>query len=444
MELEDLEHEGAQRAETPAPSNRKQTVLILLGCSLLQIPCWGLPMSFAIFQDTYNHQNIVHGPKSATGVIGTTLNGVMYLSMPILSTVLDSGRWASWRRVVAIAGVLLASASFLVSSWSTEVWHLIVLQAVCGGLGSTMLFTPTTLFVDEWFRNGNRATAYGVTLSSKNVVGTATPFLIYALIDRLGVRNAIRIWAAIVFVTGFLGMFVIPKKSTGLIHRRPRKIPWSFLTHRTFYIYSIANAVFSAGYGLPQTYLSQYASNTLHLSGILSAMMIAIFNIPGIASCVAIGWLSDKSWLSPSTVTQIPTLGSGLAVFFLWGLKSHQIPALLILFSIGYGTFASAFSSTWAGWIKELEREASENNEAINTGMVYGLMNGARGVGYVVGGLAGVELLKVGAVEQSPRWAYGTKYGALIVFTGICSIVGGWSVVWQMYGKMAKRCLRSV
>ena len=159
--------------------------------------------------------------------------------------------------------------------------------------------------------------------------------------------------------------------------------------------------------------------------------MIAIFNAPGILSCIGFGLLSDKFHVSAANNTQISTLGSGLCVFFLWGLKSHEVPALLILFSIGYGFFAGGYSSTWGGWIKELEDEASEKNEAINTGMLYGLLNGARGIGYTVGGLVGVELLKAGAVGASPQWAYGTKYGALIVFTGVCSILGGWGSIWS-------------
>ena len=69
-----------------------------------------------------------------------------------------------------------------------------------------------------------------------------------------------------------------------------------------------------------------------------------------------------------------------LAVFILWGLKSDRIPALLISFSLTYGFFAEAFSATWGGWMKELENEAVANNEAINTGMVYGFFNGARGI----------------------------------------------------------------
>jgi MFS family permease len=340
-----------------------------------------------------------------------------------------------------MCGVVLSSVSFLASSWSTEVWHLIVLQGICAAIGGAMLFSPTTLFLDEWFRDGNRATAYGLTLSCKNIVGTGCPFLMYALIQRTGVRNAIRVWAGIVLVTGMIGLFIIPKKSTAIQHRRPQRTPWTFLKHRTFIVYALGNVVFSSGYGLPQTYLSQYASNVLHLSGIVSSLMIAAFNAPGIISCFLMGFLCDKSSLPASVNTQISTLGSALCVFLLWGLKSHEVPALLVLFSIGYGFFSGPYSSTWGGWISEMEREAADNNEAINTGMVYGLLNGARGIGYVVGGLSGVELLHAGAVEHSQKWAYGTRYGALILFTGLCSVLGGWSILWQCNGwKAAQRC----
>lgn len=78
-----------------------------------------------------------------------------------------------------------------------------------------------------------------------------------------------------------------------------------------------------------------------------------------------------------------------------------------------------------------MESEATHNNEAINTGMLYGLLNGARGVGYVVSGVAGVELLKSGGVADAERWGYGTRYGGLILFTGLSCVVGGWSVVWR-------------
>jgi hypothetical protein len=80
-----------------------------------------------------------------------------------------------------------------------------------------------------------------------------------------------------------------------------------------------------------------------------------------------------------------------------------------------------------------MEREAAERNEAVDTGVVYGLLNGARGIGFVGGGLAGVQLLKVGSATSigSGDSGYGTEYGPLILFTGLSSIFGGWSVLWR-------------
>ncbi|KAK1821840.1 hypothetical protein LTR12_003716 [Friedmanniomyces endolithicus] len=350
--------------------------------------------------------------------------------MPFLATALGRDRWAPWRRTIAIVGIVLASASFLFSSWSTEVWHLILLQGVLAAFGNAMLYTPTTLWLDEWFRDGNRATAYGVQFSIKNVVGTACPFLMYALLQNLGFRNALRIWAGMVLLIGIGGIALVPLPPEST-RRRQQNIPWSFLKHRTFYVYAIANTVFSSGYGLPQTYLSTYASQYLHLPAAESSAMIAFFNAPGILSSTGFGLLNDKVHVSAGTNTLISAIGSALCVFLLWGIKSNTVPGLLVAFAICYGFFASGYSATWGGWITDLEKEAAEHNEAINSGMLYGFMNGARGIGYVVGGLSGVELLKVGPVQDNQKWALGTEYGALILFTGISSALGGWSIVWK-------------
>lgn len=105
--------------------------------------------------------------------------------------------------------------------------------------------------------------------------------------------------------------------------------------------------------------------------------------------------------------------------------------ALLVLFSITFGFFAGGYSATWGGVINELEREAAQRNEAIDTGMLYGLLNGARGIGYVSGGLAGVPLLKAGGASSLGSFGYGTTYGPLIIFTGLSSVFGGWGLLWK-------------
>lgn len=355
----------------------------------------------------------------------------MYLSIPIVSTMLDSGRWYPWRRSVAVAGTCLSSTAFAISSFSNEVWQLIVLQGILAAVGGAMLYSPSIMFVDEWFGSGSRAMAYGVQLSSKNIVGAACPLLMSTLLDRLGFGLTLRVWAAIVLALGLFGIWMVPK-APAVESRRSAKVPWSFLKHRTFYIYALANLVFSSGYGLPQTYISVYASNVLHFSNVRSSMILALLNVPGIISTVGFGLLSDRLSISASVNTSISALGSSLSALIFWGLKSHQVPALLISFAITYGFFSGGFSSTWGGWIKDLEQEALTHNEAIHTATVYGLLNGARGIGYVLGGFMGVELLQAGAIPQSRTSAYGTKYGSLILFTGMTAAFGGWSTAWKL------------
>ena len=394
-------------------------------------------MTFGIFQEAYSREPQLHNVAAASGVIGMTTNGVMYLLMPILFTALDRGRWSAYRRMVAIVGIIVSSSAFLLSSWSTELWHLILTQGILAALGNTLTYSPTTLYLDEYFTTKGRATAYGAVYSSKNIVGTACPLMFSALLTHLGFRWTIRIWALIVFLGGLGGLAMMPKRSSSF-RRGPQTIPWTFLKHKTFYIYCIANATFSSGYGMPQTYLSSYAKEILGLSTLSSSLMIVLFNAPGIISCVGFGLLADRLSVSAGTNTFISAFGSAACALFLWGLASNRIPAVLICFSLFFGFFSGGYSSTWSGWITELEREASKHNEAINTGMLYGLLNGARGVGYVVSGLAGVELLKSGSVG-SDRWGYGTRYGGLILFTGLSCVIGGWSVVWKPRACVGRR-----
>jgi len=83
--------------------------------------------------------------------------------------------------------------------------------------------------------------------------------------------------------------------------------------------------------------------------------------------------------------------------------------------------------------LNELESEAARANEAIDSGMLYGLFNGARGLGYVSGGLASVPLLKAGSRSSIASGnGYGTTYGPLIIFTGLSVVFGGWGVLWRL------------
>ncbi|KAB8532540.1 hypothetical protein FH972_025485 [Carpinus fangiana] len=414
--------------------NGRKRTLALVGSTISQLPIWGFAMNYGVFQEFYSSNWTLQGNREVTGIIGTTSNGVMYLSMPFLFA-LFTRRWARWRRTAALCGSALACTSFLLSSFSTQVWHLVATQGIMSALGCALIYSPTTLSLGEWFNTSNRAVAYGVVLSCKNIVGSACPFLLRFLLDQYGFRITLRIWTAIVAGTSIIAVLMIPTHPTSisLNPHRTRSIPWDFLKYRTFYIYATAIIFQSCGYGIPQTYLNTYAHEVTLLSQNSATLLLTLFNVPGILASTCFGYLSDKKRfsLSASTITFISAASSALSAFLLWGLTSKGDMALLVLFSITFGFFAGGYSATWGGVINELEGEAAQRNEAIDSGMVYGLLNGARGIGYVSGGLASVPLLKIGITSSLGVFAYGTSYGPLIIFTGLSSILGGWSLAWK-------------
>jgi MFS family permease len=391
-------------------------------------------MSYGVFQEYYSRNWTLEGNSDVTGIIGTTSNGIMYLSMPFLFA-LFTKRWARWRQTAALCGAALACIGFLLSSFSTQAWHLVATQGVIAAFGCALMYSPTTLSLGEWFNTSNRAVAYGVVLSCKNIVGSACPFLFRVLLDRYGFRMALRIWTAALAGTGILAIFLIPTHPSSISPstHRTRNIPWNFLKYQTFYIHSIAIILQSAGYGIPQTYLNSYAHDVTLVSQTSATLLITLLSAPGIFSSSFFGYLSDNKHypLSATTVTSISTISTALATFLFWGLTSQGSLALLILFSITFGFFAGGYSATWGGVINELEQEAAQRNEAIDTGMLYGLLNGARGIGYVSGGLAGVPLLKAGSMTSIGKFGYGTTYGPLIIFTGLSTIFGGWGLLWK-------------
>ncbi|THZ15706.1 MFS general substrate transporter, partial [Aureobasidium pullulans] len=427
-------------------SSRKKKALVLFGSALLQLPIWGcfvagFAMSYGIFQEYYLTHQTLSGNYDLTGIIGMTSNGVMYLSMPLLFA-LFTKRWAKFRQTAMLSGTILACLSFLLSSFSTQVWHLVATQGVLACFGSALVFSPMTLSLGEWYKTDHRALAYGVTLSCKNIVGSVCPFLFSSLLGRYKFSSTVRIWALIIAGTSLFTIFLIPTHPSALPAAvsdlteganeggdagppRSRKIPWPSLRHGTIYIYSIAIILQSAAYGIPQTYLNTYASEVALLSHTSAIILLTLFNIPGIASFSFFGYLSDNkhSTFSATTVACISAMSSGLSAILLWGLNTQGSLATLILFSITFGFFAGGYSAT-------------RSNEAIDSGMVYGVLNGARGVGYIVGGLIGVPLLQAGTEKyvQLVKGDFGVQssYGPLIMFTGVASCFGGCSVLLNM------------
>ncbi|KAK1450614.1 hypothetical protein CCUS01_02070 [Colletotrichum cuscutae] len=409
-----------EQAPLPPADRGKEAWLVLLGCSLIQFPVWGYSLAFGVFQEYYgSHPDKLEGDTSNIAVIGTTLTGIMYLISPFTFTILS--RWPLLRRWFGPLGLLLTAIGFLLSSFATTVWQLIATQGVICALGCGLLFTPTTLYLDEWFVK-RKGLAYGVMWAGKSAAGVGLPFAMETCLQKFGPVVTLRAWSvATVLISAPLLYFLkprIPVSQSSAV----RRINLNFIQLPSFWMLQIGNVLQSLGYFLPYTYLSTYAVQQLHASTTVATTLLVLINVTSIPGGIVMGSLGDH--LRVTTVILISTIGSALAVFLFWGFSSQT--ALLAVFSITYGFFAGGFSSTWSGVLSELKAESP----AVDTGFIFGLLAGGRGIGNVISGPLSVALLTGdGWIRDGKGWGYGGQYGGIILFTGVTAMLGGWGAL---------------
>ena len=376
-------------------------------------------------------------PPAAIASIGTSQTGLLYLSMPVISIVLT--KYPRLRPWCGPLGLVMTVASLVASSYTSGAGPLIATQGVLYAVGCALLFGPTSLYLDDWFV-ARKGLAYGVMWASKASVGVVTPFLMQALLDRYGLAAALRIWAvATVLLTLPLVFLLKPRRPPpGSSSTSPGGggggLSFIFMRHPIFWMLELGCVIQSLGYQMPSTYLAAYAAS-IGASGIAGPVLLAAFSLASVPGAVVMGLLGDR--LPATTVILISSAGSAASVFLLWGLALHV--GVLVVFAIAYGFFAGGFSSTWPGILHEMKRR----DDRSDTGLVFAMLMGGRGLGFVLSGPVGGALLDAAAAAPSRDPAgtismYASHYGPIIICTGVTAVLGAWGWFWSL----GKPCLR--
>ena len=112
-----------------------------------------------------------------------------------------------------------------------QIWQLILLQGVGVGTAGAILYMPVIKLLPEWFSE-RRGLAGGIIFSGTGVGGFVFPFILNALLAKVGLQWTLRVWAigtSVCTALALLGMrsrLPVPRYSAG--HRRPRFIPPNF------------------------------------------------------------------------------------------------------------------------------------------------------------------------------------------------------------------------
>lgn len=113
---------------------------------------------------------------------------------PVTFTLLT--RYPHLQTYCAPTGLVITVVGSILSSFSTEIWHLIATQGVMCAIGNGFLWSPSSLYIDQWFIR-KKGLALGVMWAAKSITGVALPFIAASSLNRFGSSSTLRAWAII-------------------------------------------------------------------------------------------------------------------------------------------------------------------------------------------------------------------------------------------------------
>ncbi|KAL2128036.1 hypothetical protein VTI74DRAFT_9824 [Chaetomium olivicolor] len=308
--------------------------VVVLSVLLVNAHTWGLNSSYAVFLAYYLRSGTIEGSSP----LGFAFVGGLSISTAFLISPFCT--WCIGRFGTAFSlrvGVAFEAISFIGASFSTHIWHLLLSQGVCFGIGLGFCFTSTVGVVPQWFTK-RRSFANSVATSGSGFGGLTYSLATNAMISNLGLAWSFRILAILAFVVNGVCSLLLRdrNKAVGAIHVPfhmalfKRFEYWMFVGWGFFSLLSYVIVVFS---------ITDYAQS-VGFSASQGSLAAAIFNLSQGIGRPLIGLASDR--LGRINVAAIGTLIAGLAAFFLWIFAGSHFGGLIV-----YALFGGVAGIIW-------------------------------------------------------------------------------------------------
>ncbi|KAK4197745.1 major facilitator superfamily domain-containing protein [Triangularia verruculosa] len=306
--------------------------MVVFSVALVNAHTWGLNSSYAVFLAYYLRAGDIAGssPLAFAFVGGLSISTSLLVSPLVTWCIGRFGTIPTFR-----VGVVLEAISFVGASFSTHIYHLILSQGVCFGLGLGFCFTATVGVVPQWFTK-RRSFANAVATAGSGFGGLTYSLATNAMISNLGLAWAFRILAIIAFVVNGGCSLILRDRNKAVgarhvpFHLDLFKLPeyWLFLGWGFFSLMSYVIVVFS---------ITDYAQQ-VGFSASQGSLVAAIFNLSQGIGRPLIGLASDR--VGRINVAGLATLTAGVVAFFLWIFAGKSYPGLII-YAL-FGAFAGA------------------------------------------------------------------------------------------------------
>ncbi|KAE9964689.1 hypothetical protein BLS_008142 [Venturia inaequalis] len=377
---------------------------VLIGGFVFEALLWGFPISFGVFQEYYSTLPQFAGSKDNIALIGTIAQGSCYLGAPFSAAL--TKRFPRYQRQIIWFAWPLCIGGLVAASYADTIGGLIATQGIMYGVGFITLTYPIISMINEYWI-ARKGMAFGLISAASGASGAVMPFIIQDLLARYGYKTTLRIIAvAMAILTGPL-LPVFKGRLPPSERSQAAKTNWSFVRKPLFYIYAVSTLLYGLGVFFPLLYLPSYATS-LGLSATQGALLLSTMSIFQVLGQFFFGYLSDRN-ISVGILCSICMTISTTVVFSTWGL-AKSLP-LLLIFSIIYGFFASAFSTLRVA----MGKAVSEDSTSVVA--TYSIFVFIQGIGNILAGPLSVGLL----AETVMKSEYGIeRYKSMVIFTGAC------------------------
>ncbi|KAF5012314.1 hypothetical protein FDECE_1623 [Fusarium decemcellulare] len=239
-------------------------------------------------------------------------------------------------RALVFLGSTLIMAMMISLGFCTEYWHFILSFSLCGGLGTSLVFTPAIAAVGHFFLR-KRGIATGIAAGGGAIGGIMLPLVLESLFDKIGFAWATRVVALIWLISLGIACVLITSRLPTKPFSKENILPDLRILRDVSFLLT-ALAVFFVEWGLfiPISYISSYA--LAHgVSPRLSYQLLAIMNAGSFFGRVVPGYFADR--LGRFNVLIVTVALCLLSNICLWLPASGNVP-MLVVYSCGFGFFS--------------------------------------------------------------------------------------------------------
>ncbi|KAI9502053.1 hypothetical protein GGI25_004567 [Coemansia spiralis] len=283
-------------------------VIALAGCVLGMLTL-GVTRAHGVYQEYYVLSEFPDVPTATVAWIGSVQNMLLNLcgvAVGILSQIYDA-------RVMCVIASFTMGMSFILASFSTQIWQLVLTQGVLYGASASFPYILGVTVPLQWIKR-HRGLALAIVYMGSGVGGMWVSLLTTKCIDALGRQWSNRILG---FIMLAVGMGVSPL----IISRRPAKRPTKLLDLSVLrdwkFLFIAAGSFFAMGPNtVPYMLMPTYITNVLKSDSDLGSLIVTIINVSGIFGRFVAGILSDK--LGPTNMLIVWVALAGYSQLGIW------------------------------------------------------------------------------------------------------------------------------